>query len=252
VFRRSRKLYYEQFVRKSLCVAESPAMMLGSMVHAMVLEPEKVPSRYAVAPSCDRRTKEGKATWQAFRESIPEGAQGVKAEEYEQAGNIAAALLSNRVVRQLLEIAGQTEHPMFWTDEITGLPCRGKLDRLCGDAGLILDIKTTQESTPDAFVRSIVNLGYDCQAAWYCEGHRRLTGQKPDFVFIAVQTSEPYEVGLFDLTPEDLRRAKEQNERTMDALAFCMSNDEWEARHEREIVTISLPKYAQFRDQYQS
>lgn len=251
VFRKSRKLYFEQFVRKSLCVPTSPAMQLGSIVHAIALEPDRVSELYAVAPECDRRTKDGKATWQAFVETTPDSVEVVKAEVFEQAREISTALLRNQVVKQLLTLDGPTEHPVFWTDQITGLPCRGKFDKLCRD-GLIVDLKTTQAATPDDFVRAIVNYGYDCQAAWYCEGYRRLFGESPDFVFIAVQTEPPYEVGLFDLTPDDLRRAKELNDRTMDALAFCQANDAWEAKHETEIVTVSLPKYAQYRDQYQT
>ena len=39
----------------------TPAMILGELVHCMVLEPEKVPERYFIAPNVNGATKEGKA-----------------------------------------------------------------------------------------------------------------------------------------------------------------------------------------------
>ena len=40
--------------------AASPAMNLGSLVHAMVLEPHIVERRWVVVPKIDRRTKAGR------------------------------------------------------------------------------------------------------------------------------------------------------------------------------------------------
>ena len=49
---------------------ETPAMLFGSMVHKLILEPEDFEREYAVAPECDRRTKAGKAIFDEFAAKV--------------------------------------------------------------------------------------------------------------------------------------------------------------------------------------
>jgi len=52
--------YYQEHQREK---TPTPQMMLGTAVHCAVLEPATFHDRYAIAPQCDKRTKEGKAIW---------------------------------------------------------------------------------------------------------------------------------------------------------------------------------------------
>lgn len=250
VFRESRKRYYQQFIAKTLAFEQTPSMFLGSLVHALTLEPENYDKLYAVAPKCDRRTNVGKADWQAFVDGCPHGAEVVTEDQHALAVRIARELQASEVVSQLLGLAGPTEHPIFWIDRDTGLPCRAKLDKLAVGEDLIIDIKTTTDASPGSFAKTMVNFGYARQAAWYLEGHERLTGVQANFIFIAVETSEPFEIGCYELNEDELKRAHEQNRRLMDSLMFCQTNNEWHGRHETEVVKLSLPKYAQYEDEY--
>lgn len=45
---------------------ETPALIFGSALHTLVLEPNDFNKRYAMLPDCDRRTKEGKALFEEF------------------------------------------------------------------------------------------------------------------------------------------------------------------------------------------
>ena len=56
--------HYLQYVNKEH--TETPAMVLGSLTHCLVLEPERFAAKFAVAPKVDRRTNSGKALWAAF------------------------------------------------------------------------------------------------------------------------------------------------------------------------------------------
>lgn len=250
VFRESRKRYYEQFIAKTLAFEQTPAMLLGSLVHALTLEPENVNSLYAVAPKCDRRTNVGKAEWESFCNGVPAGAEIVDAVTFETANRISRELQANDCASQLLGLAGPTEHPIFWIDQITGLPCRAKLDKLAVAEDLIIDIKTRTDASPGGFARAVVNLGYSRQAAWYLDGHKRLTGADANFIFIAVETKPPFEIGFYELGESEIDRAREQNKRLVDALAFCQFNNAWQSIHETEVVKLSIPKYAQFEDEY--
>ena len=48
---------------------QTESMLLGSLVHKLVLEPDDFDNEYIVAPVCDRRTKQGKEIWNDFMES---------------------------------------------------------------------------------------------------------------------------------------------------------------------------------------
>ena len=65
-FRRSKRTYRAKYIDKTLVHEQTPAMQLGSLVHAMVLEPHKVSDLYVVPPKCDRRTTVGKQAYADF------------------------------------------------------------------------------------------------------------------------------------------------------------------------------------------
>ena len=48
----------------------TPAMVFGTVVHKMLLEPHTFDNEFAVAPLVDRRTKDGKAAYQDFLDHL--------------------------------------------------------------------------------------------------------------------------------------------------------------------------------------
>lgn len=249
-FAESRKLYKAMHVDRTLRKEQTPDMLLGSVVHAMVFEPDQFKNLYAVAPKCDRRTNVGKAAWNDFCASVPPTAEVVTADIYEQACYINDGLQLNPVAAQLLSLKGECEVPLFWTDPNTGLPCRCKLDKLCSETALIIDLKVTNDVTPEAFARSVTKFRYDGQNAFYEDGYEVNFGKRPKFVFIAAQKTEPYEVGFYELDEADVLSARDVNSRLMSSLRQCMESNDWESPHERNVVTIKLPRYAAYRDEY--
>ena len=83
---------------------ETPAMRIGSIFHGMILEPERV--RIAVAPVCDKRTKEGKATWEAFCLENA-GAEIVTADEGEMLNGMVASVRAHPAASALLCAVGR-------------------------------------------------------------------------------------------------------------------------------------------------
>ena len=50
----------------------SPAFRLGAAFHKLALEPQTFDEEYVVAPTIDRRTKDGKALWEKFTQDSAE------------------------------------------------------------------------------------------------------------------------------------------------------------------------------------
>ena len=215
------------------------AMRLGTAVHTMILEPEKADIEIARAPKVDKRTKVGKETIELFeRENA--GKLCLDADVYDKAAAIADAVAKHPAARDLLR-DGQAEVSMLW-EAHDGIPCKARFDYYKGDG--IIDIKTTQDASPDAFARSIAGFKYHMQAAHYLQGYREVTGWDADhFTFIAVESEPPYAIGIYRLDDASLMSGRMLMEQA--AFAFKRAADpvQWKG-YSRDIQTISVPSWA--------
>ena len=95
---------------------DTPALIFGRAVHKWVLEEETFFDEFAVAPICDKRTKDGKETWTNF-ELKSAGKDLVKAEDFEIIKDMKVELLKNEMIVNLL--TGKKEVSLFGVDELT-------------------------------------------------------------------------------------------------------------------------------------
>lgn len=179
----------------------TPAFLFGAAVHKLLLEPDTFSDEFAVSPECDRRTKDGREAYNAFL-ADSDGKSVITLADYEKAVEMAHKALETPFVVKLLD--GEHEKPFFWVDDLTAESCKCRVDCITTVKGrlLIVDYKTTADASTDGFMRSAVNYGYDFQAGMYCEGVEKITGQKPLFVFIAQEKTQPYAVNI--LQADDL------------------------------------------------
>lgn len=251
MFAESHKRYRQTYVDKTMPATTSPEMTLGKLIHCMVLEPHAVDSRFAVEPKLDRRTKQGKEAHAELEASAAaDNKTLVDAKTWSTATEVQRAVLSHVAAWKLLTAEGaEVEKMMFWSREGLPLKCRAKMD-LVLDTDVIVDLKTTSASSQASFARDVVNYYYDRQAAWYCEGYSILRGAWPNFIFIAAQTRPPYEVGVYELSQIDIDAAAKDNFRDACRLCECMATNEWRQPHERDVVKLTLPTYAKYRNSY--
>ena len=62
---------------------DTPALLFGRAAHKYILETYDFYNEFAVAPNCDRRTKEGKETWNKFV-AESEGKDIITEEQFKQ------------------------------------------------------------------------------------------------------------------------------------------------------------------------
>lgn len=179
----------------------TPALIFGAAVHKLLLEPDTFDAEFAVAPECDRRTKDGKEAYGAFLPTA-DGKDIISLADYKAAAEMAQKALETPFVKKLLD--GEREKPFYWVDDLTGEACKIRVDCIStiGGKPVIVDYKTAADASTDGFTRSVLNYGYDFQAGMYCEGVEKVTGQKPLFVFVAQEKTAPYAVNI--LQADDL------------------------------------------------
>lgn len=246
VFRHSIPTYYCRYVSGTLPMPEpSPAMELGTLLHIFLLEPERLDS-IAVAPECDRRTKEGRRLWEEFQAGSI-GKLVVSREQSEAATRMAKAVLGHRSAMEMFRVRGHREQGVRWVDPATGLWCKCRPDLLLGN-GICADIKTTSDPSPLAWPRQAVNLGYHRQSAFYLDGLGRGLDWRGRFVHVVVGSSEPHEVVCYVFDDAALELGARQNAHDLATLASCQETDTWLAPWHSEIKVQSLPKYAFYEE----
>lgn len=204
----------------------TPALIFGAAVHKLLLEPENFGAEFAVAPVCDRRTKDGKEAYNAFL-TAAEGKAIITAEDYAKAIEMTKVALEAPFVTKLLR--GERELPFFWEDELTRELCKVRVDCLTeiGAKPVIIDYKTTADASTESFMRSVINYGYDFQAAMYCEGVERVTGRKPTFVFIAQEKTAPYAINILQADELVIKRGYDIFRELLGTYHECRQSGKW-------------------------
>ena len=205
---------------------ETLALLEGRAAHKMILEPETFYDEYAVAPKCDRRTKEGKETYQAFVDQS-QGKDIITDESMEKITQMAEAIKLNETAVKFLK--GAHEQSFFWTDADTGEPCKVRPDCLSEVEGkkYIVDYKTTDSCADRAFEHSIRKYGYKFQAGMYREGVFQNTFDEYGFVFIAQEKKAPYASRVYFCSDEFIREGYEQFRNAIDIYHWCKENNDW-------------------------
>ena len=220
---------------------ETAAMRIGSIFHGMVLEPERV--QIAVAPACDKRTRDGKATWEAFCLENA-GAEIVTAEEGEMLNGMVASVRAHPAAFALLSGPGIAEGSAFWIDEYSGELCRCRPDFYRQDLGIIVDLKSTEDASPKEFARSIAKYRYQVQSAFYQDGLEAATGDYiKGFLFVAVEKKAPYAVAVYQLDMQGVEAGRIAYRDNLITLADCKASGKFPAYSDR-VETISLPAWA--------
>lgn len=153
---------------------------------------------------------------------------------------MAAAILDHDEARALLERDGLAEQSMFWTEDAqigwdtTEVACRGRVDWLTTQDGtpLAVDLKTTAKSTaPIGWRSTVLDYGYDVQAAAYSRGHEAITGQPLPMAHIVVEKRAPWVVAVYPPMPtEYLERGERRWLDAVDLFAHCTATNTWPAR----------------------
>ena len=216
----------------------TPAMMFGAAVHALAL------GTADLAVFDEGRSWNSKAGERFLAEHPDHGDRlPILAHEVPAAEAMADALLAHPVARLGLT-GGHAEQAMFAEDDRFGVWRRCKVDYLApaaGDRLIMIDIKTTDNASPQAFARSAAKFGYHRQAdncAWLA---RSLDLAKHvSMIFAAVEKHPPYLVAVYECDPADLRRAAELNDAACGVFARCLATGEWPGYPET-ITRLHMP-----------
>lgn len=219
----------------------SPAMKLGTMVHALALEGRRI----AIEPPAEHLTPSGnlsekKATLSWVKEVEAGGYVVSDAATTERVERAAEAVTAYLATQKIDPANGVVERPIFW-ERPGGIACRALPDLLVNPM-LCIDLKTTTDISDKAISSECFgDFAYWLQVSHYLEGIKETYGYDAQFVFVFVETQEPYGVRTYRLSEADADWAKEKRERLIEDLKRRTETGDWSDPEEGGICEFKRP-----------
>lgn len=198
----------------------TPSMILGCLVEHLVLGTEFGFERMAYP---DFKTKEAREWRDSLKVPV------VTDEIFKKAHAMAARVLAHPEFKPWTN--GRSNIGLGGVHNPTGLQMKGLVDAAPDDYAVILDLKTAADASIRGFGRSIVDWGYDVQAWWYQELWRQNFQDERQFVFVVVESEEPFAVSVQAIRQDDIDRA-----------GRAVSG--WMERYKRAVETDTWPEYS--------
>lgn len=226
--------YYKN--RKENPEPSTSAMQFGTAFHTAFLEPDKFTEQVVTGPSVGRATNK----WKDFVESNPDKIV-LHPTEFEQLNNMLESIRGHSLAMSLLQtkVRELSAYTYFQS-----LLIKARTDALDEDRSMLVDLKTTQDASPQEFVRSAYKYKYHVQAAFYLDVFNAVADFKLDkFVFVCVEKNPPYDVQCYVCDPEMIKIGRETYRKALETLDYCHTNNEWRGYPEI-IMNLTLPKWA--------
>jgi exodeoxyribonuclease VIII len=198
------------FENRHLFKSEGDHFLFGSMVHKLILEKQSFFDEFAIMPSFDARTKEGKAGKAEFLESNP-GKNIVTFDDFETAEKMAFNV--SKIAGGILQ-DGIAERSFY--SEVDGLLLKCRPDYYIKRLGLVIDVKTTNDISEFGMRKSITNYKYHWSAVFYLKVLQSLGLDAQRFLFIFVEKTAPHMVKIREISKEGMEAAETEVEDLLD------------------------------------
>ncbi|MBN2570022.1 MAG: PD-(D/E)XK nuclease-like domain-containing protein [Deltaproteobacteria bacterium] len=238
--------------------ASSPIMVFGNLVDCLLFEPQLFAERYKLTPetypAIVKKISVNKPwNWNAtyckeWRDEQPDGIEIVTGDEVSQASMIKDRILNHPEAGRWL-LRSQRQVSIFWIDQDTSLPCKGRIDALPEDLSRIVDLKVTADPLPFAFSGIIRKFLYHAGGAFYHDGYFLAQGKDPGpgpqlpFSFIAAEADLPHDVVTYDLGPESFEVGRIVYRDALARYKEIIENNEF-CGYSNVVEEIEIPRWA--------
>ncbi len=238
-FRRSPKHYMLSFEKVKVT---SEPQIIGSAVDVLLISGEdEFDKNFMIYSSFEKRTKEAKAEWAALLEKARSlNKTLIDKESVEIAQKCVTSIRENEPAQPFLNMR-RRHQKLLWKDKYTGLPCVGYTDWDCivNDQLFIVDLKTSNSADPEDFTKAVWKYQYYIQVGSYLEGYKNMFYQFPYFLFLTVETVEPYNVSLNFVEGKYAEFCREEFLGTLKAFKQCLDKNLWHQGYEFRLLELA-------------
>ena len=198
------------------------AMEIGTAIHAAILEPNLFRLEYVLLKDVKARTAG------SYKDAVKvHGSERVLvAGEAKNVQGMLDACDNSREVCEAMNTGGFTEVSAFVQCPDTGVLLRCRYDWISA-YDTAIDVKKTQDSSPDGFSKSIYNYRYHVQDYFYRHVYELITARQLKFEFLAIEENAPYNPMVYELDDASRLVAEEECKADMIKYAECQNSDDW-------------------------
>ena len=262
----SPRKFYEKHILKTFTSTTSINMMIGTLFHTLVLEPQNFNNEYVHVEKFNRATKSGKAIYEAqiahhghktwITDATCPGMQKISCADYNRTKEMVEALKLHPFYK-IIKNGGVIENSFFWQESFEGQQVTLKTRPDFYNDDVIVDIKTTISAKRDDFKRSIIKYGYHIQAAMMIDGLSACTGKNyNDFVFFVIEKNKPHIAQAFQADNEIIEYGRSEYRRAIRGYINMKKQNKWPVDfpindglniqdNKFSLLTIDLPNYLQ-------
>ena len=217
---------------------QTEAMLLGSVVHNLILQPQTFNDKFAVEPEFNKRTNQGKEDYQKFVDSLAEkGLQPIPPSVFIKAKEIVTQFMHSPNYKYITDADIREQR---FDKEISKLPVCGYIDAISDHYNI--ELKTVSSAEFTDVQRDFYNLKYHLQAAIYNWVNNKKV------MYIVVETSAPYLSKVFIASDNYISSGMEMFNKAISNFAFCMDMQLFDTGYEfyggSEPMTLDLPGWA--------
>ena len=231
---------------------DTHATKVGSALHTLMLEPAEFERRYIVFQDRgDKRKQPTKGLWEAAQHEAAANSKDIlAADDWDHLKGMQATLLLHPEAKALLHGSELKEVSLIWRPAHLPFALKTRPDLIHG-AGIVGDLKKTQDASPHAFTRAAADYGYFHQAAWNrwmltqaaAAGMIELDAEALRFLIVAVEEEPPHGVGVFEIPRETLVDLVPAIQMIVATLAAAQETGRFDC-YPTTIQTLKMPDWA--------
>lgn len=217
----------------------------GYLFHLAVLEPDRFDKLAQVLPDFgNMQSSINRAKRDAHMAAHPD-VHWLKHDEREELLHMRDAVYDHPTAQYLLTSPGANEATLVW-DDVVGLRCKARCDRLVSDFegfACITELKRTRDGGKWGFGRAVWDYRYDCQMAMYGRGMEAIFGgARRTYAFICCEPQPPYACAVYELGAEEVAIGRRDLELALQTYARCQESGEWPG-YSTGLVPVRLPEW---------
>ena len=225
----------------------TPAMRVGTATHTLVLEPEKFDDEYIIGGPINKSTGKtygsGSDKFKDWLKEQDEGKKYLSDQEAIQSRRVANNTKHNKTAMFWLDQCEHKETAIDWVDPYSGLKCKALLDAFSVENLVFADYKTIGKSvTYDELSKTIYNMGYYQQFAFYNDGLFHNGIDCKDVIAVFAQTADEQDVATARIGAESLALGTIHYQQCFDNYKAFLAGDV--KGHNSELFELNVPGWA--------
>lgn len=219
---------------------DKPYFRLGSLLHTLLYEEEKLDKEYRVIlkeelPNQENTSFQPKVNKEYRDNLIAQGYNIVTQEQRDTALKMTTLCKEDPLVKLAIK-SGNIEHSFYWNADFmdydgvhVDLPLKTRTDIYAfmnNGSVIVIDPKSTADLY--SYNQTIAKLSYPQQAAMQCDGIQAcLNKEVSAYYYLFVSTDFPFDYRLVQLSMEDVERGRMKNQLLLSKIKQAILTDNW-------------------------